>query len=347
MEEVRFSRTRFLSAAAEDDWDGDHVASGCRPCAGGAWRRREKGMLKERIVYLDGSYVPWEEARIHIMSHSVGRGSSIFEVIGFRETAGGTAVFRLDEYIDRFRNSAALLDMEPPMSADDLREAVLETVRRNGLTRGAIKMIGLYPEISFKILPERKRFQVAIFVFDLQADFGESEQRGREGVTACISRWRRLDPQTVPIEAKVAANYVNGMVARIEARDRGFDYAILLDTRGFIAEGGTESLFMVRGGRLMTPALGTILNGITRKTLIEVAESIGIETFAGQLAPESLDEADEVFFCGTVSHIIPVRQVGDRILEKTPGPVSQRLAERMADIASGRDPHYRHWLFRL
>jgi branched-chain amino acid aminotransferase len=304
-------------------------------------------MLKERVVYLDGTYAPWDEAKIHIMSHSVGRGSAIFEVIGFHETATGPAVFRLDEYIARFRNSATLLDMEPPLSAADLQEAVLETIRRNGLKQGVIKMMGFYPEIAFKILPPRKRFQVAIFVFDLEGDLGERAQAGQGSVTACVSRWRRLDPQTVPIEAKVAANYMNGIVARTEARNLGFDYAILLDTQGCIAEGGTESLFLVREGRLLTPSLGTILNSITRKTLLEVAETMGIGTFAGRLDPGALNEAEEIFFSGTTTKLLPVRQVGDRILKEVPGPVTRRLTERMAAITSGCDAQFRRWLFGI
>jgi branched-chain amino acid aminotransferase len=304
-------------------------------------------MLKERAVYLDGTYAPWDEAKIHIMSHSVGRGSAIFEVIGFHETATGPAVFRLDEYVARFRNSAALLEMEPPLSAADLQEAVLETIRRNGLRQGVIKMMGFYPEIALKILPHRKRFQVAVFVFDPEEDFGERAQADEGSVTACVSRWRRLDPQTVPIEAKVAANYVNGIVAKMEARNLGFDYAILLDAQGCLAEGGTESLFLVREGRLLTPSLGTILNSITRKTLLDVAETMGIGTFSGRLDPGVLHETDEIFFSGTTTKLLPVRQVGERILKEVPGPVTRRLAERMAAITSGRDAQYRHWLFGI
>jgi branched-chain amino acid aminotransferase len=304
-------------------------------------------MLTERVVYLDGTYVPWDEAKIHIMSHSVGRGSAIFEVIGFHETATGPAVFRLDEHIARFRNSAALLDMETPLTAAELQKAVLETVRRNGVKQGIIKMMGLYPEIAFHILPPRKRFQVAVSVFDPDGDIGEQAQTEQKSVTACVSRWRRLDPQTVPIEAKVAANYMNGIVARTEARNLGFDYAILLDMQGCLAEGGTESLFLVQEGRLLTSSLGTILDSITRRTVIEAAETIGIGTFAGRLDPQALHEAEELFFSGTVDKVLPIRQVGDRILQEVPGPVTRRLAELMAAITSGRDAQFQRWLFRV
>jgi branched-chain amino acid aminotransferase len=302
-------------------------------------------MLKERVVYLDGTYALWDEAKIHMMSHSVGRGSAIFEVIGFHETATGPSVFRLDEYVTRFGNSAAVLDMEPPLSAAALQKAILQTIRRNGLNQGIIKVMGLYPEIAFHILPPRKRFHLAIFVFDPEGDFGERARAGQGSVTACISRWQRLDPQTVPIEAKVAANYINGIVARTEARNLGFDYAILLDTQGCLAEGGTESLFLVRDGRLLTPSLGTILNGITRKSLLEVAETMGIGTFAGRLDPQALNEAEELFFSGTPTKLLPIRQVGDRILQNVPGPVTRRLSERMAEVTSGRDAQFGHWLF--
>ncbi len=302
-------------------------------------------MLNERVVYLNGEYRPWDEANVHIMSHSFGRGSAIFEVIGFHETPAGPAVFRLDEYVTRFRKSASLLEMEPPLTQRGLQEAVLKLVKRSGLKSGFLKMYGFYPEISFKILPPQRKFQVAVCLFSAEEALGRPLESAPRSVTACVSRWRRLDPRTVPIEAKVAANYVNGMVARMESRAKGFDYAILLDTQGFIAEGGTESLFLVRNGRLMTSALGTVLQSITRKTLLEVAGTMGIETFTGLLNPEALDDADEIFFSGTSTKLLPVRQVGDRILNEVPGPLTRRLSERMAAITSGRDEQFRHWLF--
>ena len=302
-------------------------------------------MLTEREVYFNGEYRRWDEAKVHIMSHSFGRGSAIFEVIGFHDTPAGPAVFRLDEYLSRFWKSASLLEMEPPLTQGALQEAVLKLVKRSGLKSGFLKMYGFYPEISFKILPPQRKFQVAVCLFSAEEALGRPLESETRGVTACVSRWRRLDPQTVPIEAKVAANYVNGMVARMESREKGFDYAILLDTQGFITEGGTESLFLVRNGRLQTSALGTVLQSITRKTLLEVAGTMGIETFTGLLSPVALDEADEIFFSGTSTKLLPVRQVGDRILNEVPGPLTRRLSERMAAITSGRDEQFRHWLF--
>jgi branched-chain amino acid aminotransferase len=302
-------------------------------------------MLNKRVVYLGGEFRPWDEANVHIMSHSFGRGSAIFEVIGFHETPAGPAVFRLDEYVSRFAKSASLLEMELPLTKAELQEAILQTVKRSGLGSGLIKLFGFYPEISFAVLPPQKKIQVAVFVFTKEETLGNKRESASQTVTACVSRWRPHDHDTDPIEAKVAANYVNGMVARQDSRARGFDYAIMLDTQGFIAEGGTESLFLVREGGLLTPTLGTILHSITRKSLLEVAETMGIKTFTGRLNQGSLDEADEIFFSGTSTKLLPVSQVENRILSGVPGPVTRRLSARIEEITAGRDSRFRGWLF--
>jgi branched-chain amino acid aminotransferase len=302
-------------------------------------------MLENRTVYLNGAFVPWMEATLPIMSHSLGRGTAIFDVLSFGETKSGRAIFRLDEHVARFMRSASVLGMTSFLSAEELTEAVKETVRRNTPRKGAIKITGFHPEPSFALLPPEKPFQVAVFVFDPDDDFGEKPMTGDESVTALVSRWRRLDPLTVPVEAKVAANYLNGIVARTEAKNLGFDYAIMLDLEGNIAEGGTESVFLVRDGRLLTPNIGHILQGITRKSVLAVAEAMGIETYAGALKEELLNQADEIFFSGTIHRVLPVSRMGNRILPETPGPITKMIAAGIARIVSGRDPRFHDWLF--
>lgn len=302
-------------------------------------------MLENRTVYLDGNFVSGHEATVPIMSHSMGRGSAIFDVLSFGETKQGSAVFRLDEHISRFQRSASALGMKLPLSEQGLRDAVLETIRKNALSSGAIKITGFHAEPSLSLLPPKKPLHLAIFVVDPDEDFGEKPMTDQDSVTALVSRWKRLDPQTVPIEAKVAANYLNGMVARIEASDKGFDYAVMLDSDGNIAEGGTESIFLVREKRLLTPNIGHILQGITRKSVLAVAEAMGIETFAGALKEELLYEADEIFFSGTIHRVLPVRQLGSRAMPEIPGPVTRTISTWMKDIASGRDPQFQRWLF--
>jgi len=302
-------------------------------------------MLEDRIVYLNGDFVAWDKATVHMMCHSFGRGSAIFEVLSLHDTIGGPAVFRLDEHIDRLFRTAELLDMEIPIPNEVLHKAVLETVKRNGLKDGLIKIMGYYPQISAGIIPPQKRLDMTIFALDPKEDMGGMDFPFAEGTTVCVSKWRKLDPQTVPVEAKAAANYLNGMMARGEAAKRGYQDAVMLDTQGFIAEGGTESVFLVKDGILMTPSPGTVLRSITRKSVLEVAWEMGIETFEGRLRPESLFEATEVFLSGTPMKVLPVRQVEDRTLADTPGPMTRQLFACFEDIVAGGNERFRDWLF--
>ena len=302
-------------------------------------------MLEDRTVYLNGEFVAWNSAKVHIMCHSFGRGSAIFEVLSLHETPAGPAVFRLDDHLHRLYRTAALLDMDLPAEKKMLQEAVLETVRTNGTRKGFLKIICFYPQISFEIVPPQRKLDISIFVVDPAEDLGGLEFPLEKGTTACLSRWRKLDPETVPVEAKAAANYLNGMVARMEGKKLGFDLALMLDTQGFIAEGGTESVFLVKDGLLMTPSLGTVLQSISRASLLEVARATGIPTLEARLKPELLSEVDEIFFSCTPAKTLPVRKMGDRIFEQVPGPVCGKLIQLMNDILAGRDERFSHWLF--
>jgi branched-chain amino acid aminotransferase len=302
-------------------------------------------MLEERTVYANGEFIAWGQAKVHIMCHSFGRGSAIFEVLSLHETLSGPAVFRLDEHIHRLYRTAALLDMELPIDKKEFHEAVLETVRRNGARQGFIKIICFYPQISFEILPPQRKLDMSIFVVDPKEDLGGLEFPLEKGTTACLSRWRKLDPETVPVEAKAAANYLNGMMARAEAKKRGFENVIMLDTQGFIAEGGTESVFLVKDGVLMTASLGTVLQSISRKSLLELAPVLGLSSMEGRLKTDLLFEAQEIFFSGTPAKALPVRRIEERILEGVPGPVCRKLTSVMTEIVAGRDERFKDWMF--
>ena len=302
-------------------------------------------MLEDRVVYVNGEFVAWNQAKAHLMCHSFGRGSAIFEVLSLHDTRLGPAVFRLDEHMDRLFRSAELLDMELPGTKQSIHEAVLEAVRRNGIREGFIKIICFYSQIAFEILPPQKKLDLSIFVVDPREDLGGVKFPFERGVSACISKWRKLDPETVPVEAKAAANYLNGMMARGEAKKRGFDNAIMLDTQGFIAEGGTESVLLVKGGVLMAPGLGTVLGSISRKSLLQAAQAAGIPTFEGRMRPELLLEAEEILYSSTTMKALPIRQIENRILEKVPGPVTQELMGLINDIIAGKDDRVKAWLF--
>ena len=302
-------------------------------------------MLEERIVYVNGEYKDWKDATVHMMSHSFARGSCIFEVLSLHSTSKGPMIFRLQDHITRLFNSAKLLDMELPLSREEICQAVVQTIQRNGLSQGMIKLVAYYPQIVFDILPPQEQLTISIFTVDPAQDLEKLAAPMEEGTSVCIPRWRKMDPQTVPIEAKAAANYLNGIVARLEARKRGFNEAVMLDTQGFIAEGGTESIFLVLDGRLATPALGTILESITRRSVLEAAEFLGIETLQARLAPERLNEADELFLTCTPFKVLPVRKFEDRILKEVPGPVTSKLSDLLGRIASGEEDHFKDWLY--
>lgn len=302
-------------------------------------------MLSNRIVFLNGNYIAWDQATVHIMCHSLGRGSAVFEVLGLHDTDNGTIIFRLDEHIDRLFRTAELLDMELPLSKKDFFTVVTNTVKKNTVRQGFIKIIGFYPQISFEILPPQKMLDIAIVIVDPAIDPVASDDPFERGTTACISSWIKLDPRTVPVEAKVAANYLNGMMGRKEAEKRGFDYAIMLDTQGFIAEGGTESVFLVINGELMTSMVGTVLDSITRKSILQVAAAEGIPTREDNLLPALLYEADEIFFSGTPNKILPVRQIENQLVPGTPGTLTRKLSDVMKDILSGQDNRFKDWLF--
>jgi branched-chain amino acid aminotransferase len=301
-------------------------------------------MLSDRIVYLNGEFVAWENATVHIMSHSFGRGSAIFEVISCHRTDSGPAVFRLQEHIERLFKTAELLDMELALTHQEFYKAVTGTVKQNQLNQGFIKVICYYPQFSADIVPPKEKLSVSVFALDPVRDL-EGDFSAVQSTTACVSKWRKLDPQTVPVGAKAAANYLNGMVARLDAAKRGFEHAVMLDTQGFIAEGGTECMFLVKDGQLMTPSLGTVLKSITRMSVLEAAEIEGIKTVEGRLSAEMLFEAEELFFSCSPIKVLPVRQIEDHLLENVPGPLTQKIAALLDDISSAKDERFKNWLY--
>lgn len=301
-------------------------------------------MFEEHMAYINGEMVPWGKATVHIMSHSFGRGSAIFEVISFHATDSGPVIFRLEEHIRRLFKTAELLDMVLPMSPEEFSRAVAGTVKSNQLRQGIIKILCYYPQISVEIIPPDEPLSVSIFALG-SGEYYKGKTPRLQPATAGLSKWRKLNPETVPVAAKAAANYLNGMVARIDVRKRGFEYAVMLDTQGFIAEGGTESLFLVKSGRLMTPALGTVLAGISRMSILEAAAVNGIPTFEGRLDQSLLYEAEEMFYSCSPLKVLPVRQIDNKMLSDVPGPVTQRMAALLEEIINGGDARFKHWLY--
>jgi len=302
-------------------------------------------MLEDRIVFVNGEFKPWSQATVHVMSHSFSRGSAIFEVLSIHDTRFGPATFRLDEHINRLSRTAKFLDFKLPFSHDEIAHFVLETIQRNAITGGFVKIMAYFPQIVFSVAPPDNSLDIFICVVDPEKELGTSSVKFEDGCTACVSKWRKLDPQTVPIEAKASANYLNGMVAKVEASKRGFDNAIMLDTQGFIAESSIDSVFFVKDGRLMTSSLGTVLASVSRKSILQIADVFGIDSFEGRLHPQLIYEADEIFLSGTLMKIKPIKKIEERVLPETPGPMEKRLAVIMNNILSAEDERFRDWLF--
>jgi branched-chain amino acid aminotransferase len=304
-------------------------------------------MLKDRKVLINDRFVEWEGATVHLLSHSFGRGSTIFEVLSLHAMDRGPAVFRLDLHIERFFRSATHLSMKLSLSQAQLAEAVMRTIRENRIGAGFVKIIGYYGETAFGILPPDTTLDLAILAVDPQSDLGGLSFPFETGTTACISTWHKLDPTTVPIEAKAAANYLNGMLARLEAKTRGFENVILLDTQEFVAEGPTESVFLVHQGILLAPVLGTILDSITRRSILEVAKAAGLKVQEKRLARQLLFEAEEIFLAGTPNKVLPVCRLEERNITPVPGPVTRQISSLMNEILAGKHPQYQDWLYGM
>jgi len=301
-------------------------------------------MNSDSVVFLNGRFVQWHDATVHMMCHSFGRGSAIFEILGFETTERGRCIFRLDDHINRLFETAKLLAMELPLSREEIFDAVRKTVRKNTLNEGFIKIIGFYPQISYETTYPQKRLDLAIFALSAENELPDPDRSLNIGTDVCLSSWIKLSPRMVPTEAKVAANYLNGIMARIEAKNRGFDFAIMCDDEGFLAEGATESIFLIKGDTLITPAMGTILNGITRRSILEAARATGIETVEDKLPRNLTYEADEIFLSGTLKKILPVKRMEERVFEEIPGPLTKQLSDILHDVVSGKDDRFSRWL---
>lgn len=300
----------------------------------------ERDMSSKVKAWINGEIVHWDQATVHIMSHSFTRGSAVFEVISFHQTPNGTAVFRLDEHLKRLHRTTELLSMELFHSAQEIEHGVMETIKANNLRNGFIKIIGYYGNPAFTLLPQQEKLDLSIFAVDEDLSIDPKQH-----VSACFCRWRKLDPNTVPVEAKVAGNYINGMLARQEAIRRGFDIGILLDTYGFVAEASTEAVFWVEGDVIKTPPLGRILHSISRLSILQAAKITGLKAVDEKVKPEKFMKADEIVFASASCKVLPVSRIGDRVLENTPGPVSRELARLMSDICAGKDERFKDWLF--
>ena len=300
-------------------------------------------MNSERKVWLNGELNLWEKATVPLLSHGFSRGSAIFEVFGIHEGPDGLFAFRMDEHLKRLMKSAELLEMEIAYSTEEIIDAVTETVRANDIGRGLVKILAYWGEEAIIKLVLESKLDVAIFAVP------DSEELGMDNtnpISACLSKWRKIHPETVPVAAKSCSNYLNGYLARKDANNRGFDVGLMVGTDGFLAEGSIESVFLVKDGVLKTPPLGRVLSSITRKSILQAVPTIGIPTSEDSILPGELFAADEIFTSHSGVKVSPVARFEDRNLQ-APGPITKQVMELMNNILNMSDDRFNDWFHAL
>ena len=296
-------------------------------------------------IWADGEFVRWKDATLHVMSHVVHYGSSVFEGMRCYGTDDGPVFFRYDEHMKRLRESASIHRMTYRWTEDQLREATRDLIARNDLEKGAyVRPIVLRGVGAAGVDPGESPVQVFIIVWEWGAYLGAEALE--KGVVAGVSSWFRPAPNTHPTMAKAGGNYLNSSLMKVEAKNNGFDEAIALSTDGLVSEGSGQNIFLVKDGALYTPEIdGTFLQGITRDSVIRLAEDLGIAVHETRVPRESLYTADETFFVGTASEVTPVCAVDHwQVGDGRRGPITARIQERFLAVVRGEHPDRHGWL---
>ena len=291
---------------------------------------------------MNGELIDWADAKVHVGTHGLHYGSGIFEGIRAYETPKGSAVFRLTDHLKRFHNSAQLLYMELPHSIEELKTACVDLIGTNGVAECYLRPIAFYGYGELGVSAVGNPVDVVIMSWPWGAYLGEEGQKN--GIRAMVSSWKRVGPNVIPHVAKATGIYLNSMFAVMEANRAGYDEAILLTDDGFIADGSGENVFLVRGGTIYTPDLSaSILPGITRDTIIQIAQDLGYRVVEKNLIRTDLYLADEVFMCGTAVEVTPIREVDDQVIG-APGPVTLEVQKAYLDTVRGQSERWAHWL---
>jgi len=298
-------------------------------------------------IWMDGEFVDWKESNIHVLSHVVHYGSSVFEGIRCYENQNGSAIFRLDEHVDRLFDSAKIYKMEIPFEKAEIANAIKKTITINNLKSCYIRPVTFRGYKELGVSPLNCPVKTAIAAWEWGKYLGEDAIEN--GVDIAVSSWRRMAPDTMPSMAKSGANYMNAQLAKIEAIENGFDEAIMLDYHGFIGEGSGENIFLIKDDVIYTPTLSSsILKGITRDSVILVANDLGYEIIEEKLPREMIYLADEIFFTGTAAEVTPIRSV-DKITVGSGkrGPITEKIQSEFFSIVEGNKKDEFNWLTYL
>lgn len=296
-------------------------------------------------IWMDGELVAWDEARIHVLTHTLHYGNGVFEGIRAYETDDGPGIFRLQEHIERLFRSAKIFMLDIPFTVEEIIEATIETVRVNNLRSCYIRPLVYLGYGEMGLNPLQCKVNVSIAVWPWGAYLGD--EGTANGVRMKISSWQRHDPNAMPPAAKGTGMYINSQMAKVEAVKAGYDEAILLSPQGFVSECTGENLFCVRGGVITTPPISAgALEGITQDSVMTIARDLGYEARFGDLLRSDLYVADEAFLTGTAAEVVPIRSVDDREIGD-PGPMTKAIQSTYMAAVRGQDERYKDWVHHV
>ena len=295
-------------------------------------------------IWMNGKLVPFKDAKVHVLTHALHYSTSIFEGIRCYDTPNGSAIFRLPEHVDRFFNSAKLYGMKIPYSKKQVSNAIIKTVKASKLKQCYIRPLAYYGYGTMGLTPLKNKVDVSISCWEWK--MGESKAGKFSGARCKISKWIRIDSRSQPMQAKSAANYSNAALARVEALKAGYDEAIMLNNKGYVAEGSAENIFVIKNGKITTPPLSAdILNGITRNSAIQMIKASGKKINEKNITVKNLLAADEIFMTGTAAEVKSVTRVNrTKIGSGKIGPITRELQSSFMDIVMGKNKKFLSWL---
>jgi len=301
---------------------------------------------RDGVIWLDGEWVDWREAKVHVLTHTLHYGMGVFEGTRAYETNDGTAIFRLQDHTDRLFRSAHILNMKIPYDKEVLNQVQREAVAKNNLKSAYLRPMCFYGSEGMGIRADSLKVHVMVAAWEWGKYLGEDGIE--KGIRIRTSSYTRNHVNSVMCKAKANGNYMNSILALQEAISCGYDEAMLLDHEGFVAEGSGENIFLVRNGKLITPDLTSALEGITRDTIFQLADECNLEVVEKRITRDEVYVADEAFFTGTAAEVTPIREVDDRTIGNGGrGPITERLQTLYFDAVQGRSPEHSDWLTKV
>ncbi len=298
---------------------------------------------RDGLIWFDGKMVPWRDAQVHVLTHTLHYGMGVFEGVRAYQTQDGTAIFRLQEHTDRLFDSAHIMNMKMPFSKDELNEAQRQAVRDNNLTSAYMRPMVFYGSEGMGLRAAGLQVHVIVAAWEWGTYLGDEALE--KGIKVRTSSYTRHHVNISMTRAKANGHYINSMLALNEALACGCDEALLLDPEGYVAEGSGENIFVIRDGVIYTPELTSCLNGITRNTIFRLAEDLGYQLVEKRITRDEIYISDEAFFTGTAAEVTPIRELDGRAIgEGRRGPITEKLQTLYFDVVKGRNEKYKHWL---